>query len=282
MDEIERFIAAQTDGGRYRLLVDAIKDYAIYMLDPTGIVISWNAGAERMTGYTSTEAIGLHVSRFYDAADRQACRPQLALHSAAATGGFRTETWRVRKDGSRYRAEVQIDPIWTPQAELVGFAKITRDVSEREGILASLERSEKQFRLLVDSVAEYAIYLLDARGRVATWNTGAQRIKGYTPEEIIGEDFSRFYVEEDIENGLPLRELSYAARHGHFEQEGRRVRKDGSTFWASIVMDAIFERRTGRICQGHKGYYRANRHNMLCKRRANSFSKGTMVQSLTR
>jgi PAS domain S-box-containing protein len=239
MNNPERFAAFAKEDDRYRLLVDAITDYAIYMLDRDGVVVSWNAGAQRFKGYAASEIIGEHFSRFYTPEDRQAGLPARALQTAVAEGRFEREAWRVRKDGSRFWAHVVIDPIRSPSGEVIGFAKITRDLSELRQGQDALRRSEEQFKLLVQGVTDYAIYMLDHEGRVASWNAGAQRIKGYLPDEIIGEHFSRFYSEEDRQAGLPTLSLETARGEGRFEQEGWRVRKDGTRFWAHVVIDAI-------------------------------------------
>src|SRR6185503_13002562 len=181
------------------LLIQSVVDYAIYMLDPEGRVVSWNVGAERIKGYSAAEIIGQHFSRFYTEEDRKAGVPQQALRMAAETG-------RVRKDGSRFWAMVVIDPI-VKDGKLIGFAKITRDMTEhREAQLAMLE-SERRFRLLVQGVTDYAIYMLNPEGQITNWNTGAQRIKGYSESEILGQHFSRFYTEEDAAAGVPLKAL---------------------------------------------------------------------------
>ncbi|WP_332661082.1 hybrid sensor histidine kinase/response regulator [Brevundimonas sp.] len=228
------------DEGRYRLLVNAITDYAIYMLDPDGRVVSWNAGAERFKGYTPAEIVGEHFSRFYSAEDRAAEVPGNALRQAAAEGRFEQEGWRYRKDGGRFWAHVVIDPIWSPEGgALLGYAKITRDLTERKLAAEALRKSEEEFRLLVQGVVDYAIYMLDLEGRVTTWNMGAQRIKGYRPEEIIGSHFSRFYTEDERAAGAPAHALAQAASEGRFETEALRLRKDGSHFRAHVVIDAI-------------------------------------------
>ncbi|TCR87666.1 PAS domain-containing sensor histidine kinase [Rhizobium sp. BK376] len=225
--------------GRYRILVDAITDYAIYLLDPEGYVSSWNPGAQRFKGYSEQEILGEHFSRFYTPEDRAAGIPAMALATAAREGRFEAEGWRVRKDGKRFWAHVIIDAVHDPRGQLVGFAKITRDLSERKAAEEVLKRNQEQFRLLVQGVTDYAIYMLDPEGRVSSWNAGAQRIKGYAPDEIIGEHFSRFYTDEDKEKELPRNALETAAREGRFEREGWRVRKDGTRFWASVIIDAI-------------------------------------------
>lgn len=237
--ERKHHVASLSEEERYRLLVDSITDYAVYMLDPDGIVTSWNSGAQRFKGYKPSEIIGQHFSRFYTDRDRAAGLPERALATAAREGRFEAEGWRVRKDGSQFWTHVIIDPIRDPDGAVIGFAKITRDLTERKTAEVALKRSEEQFRLLVQSVIDYAIFMLDANGRIASWNMGAERIKGYTPEEIIGQHFSRFYTEDERNAGEPERGLGIAAREGRFEKEGWRVRKDGSRFWASVVIDAI-------------------------------------------
>ena len=239
MDYEKRSAASQRDDGHYRLLVAGITDYAIYMLDLDGTVINWNAGARRFKGYAAEEIIGQNFSRFYSDKDRADGLPQRALRTAATEGKFEAECWRVRKDGSVFWAHVVIDPIRDEAGVLIGFAKITRDLSERTSAEATLRRSEDQFKLLVQSVTDYAIYMLDRRGQVSSWNAGAERIKGYAPGEIIGEHFSRFYTDEDRANGEPGRALAIAEQEGRYAKEGWRVRKNGDCFWASVVIDPI-------------------------------------------
>jgi PAS domain S-box-containing protein len=239
MERGERFNVSQTEEGRYRLLVEAVTDYAIYMLDPDGIVTSWNAGARRFKGYEPGEIIGSHFSQFYSEDDRQSGLPARALEIAAREGKFEDEGWRIRKDGTRFWAQVIIDPIRASSGELIGYAKITRDLTERRKAEETLRQSQEQFRLLVQGVTDYAIYMLDPTGRISSWNPGAQRIKGYSPKEIIGEHFSRFYTPEDRQAGEPQRALQVALAEGRYEKEGWRVRKDGTQFWASVIIDPI-------------------------------------------
>jgi len=224
---------------RFRLLIDAVIDYAIYMIDPDGIITSWNAGAKRFKGYEEAEILGQHFSRFYTNEDRRAGLPQRALDTAIHEGRFEGEGWRVRKDGTHFWSHVVIDPIIDPSGKLLGFAKITRDLTDRKMAEEVLKQSEQQFRLLVQSVTDYAIYMLAADGRVTNWNLGAQRIKGYLPQEVIGEHFSMFYTPQDREAGEPQRTLDTATREGRFESKGWRVRKDGTQFLAHVVVDPI-------------------------------------------
>jgi PAS domain S-box-containing protein len=239
VEHTERFEASKSNDGRFRMLVDAITDYAIYMLDPDGTVTSWNPGARRFKGYDESEIIGENFSRFYTEEDRRSGLPQRALETAKREGKFEQEGWRVRKDGTKFWAYVVIDPIRNGAGGLIGFAKITRDLTERRKAEANLRESQQQFRLLVQGVTDYAIYLLSPEGYVSSWNPGAQRIKGYAPEEIIGQHFSRFYTEEDRQAGLPQQTIAIATSEGRFEREGWRLRKDGTKFFANVVVDAI-------------------------------------------
>ena len=237
MSSVEDFSEQQ----RFQLLVNSITDYAIYMLDRTGRVATWNPGAERFKGYTADEIIGQNFSVFFTPEDQVAGLPQRALKIALAEGRFEAEGWRVRKDGSRFWANAILDPILDPRGNHVGFAKITRDITAKREQEKALRDSEERFRMLVQGVRDYAIYMLDTEGRVTNWNSGAQSIKGYTAEEIVGQHFSRFYTDEDRARGEPQFALETALREGKYEREAWRVRKDGSPFWASVVLDPIFD-----------------------------------------
>jgi PAS domain S-box-containing protein len=224
---------------RLRLFIGSIRDYAIYMLSPEGNVVSWNAGAERFKGYKADEIIGRHFSAFYTEEDRATRLPWRALEIAATEGKFESEGWRVRKDGTRFWASVVVDPIRDGDGHLMGFAKITRDITEKKNAQDALRQSEERFRVLVRGVTDYAIYMLSPEGKVTNWNAGARRIKGYEEDEILGLHFSNFYTDEDREAGLPHRALREATEKGRYEAEGWRVRKDGSRFFAHVIIDAI-------------------------------------------
>ncbi|EIM26112.1 hybrid sensor histidine kinase/response regulator [Microvirga lotononidis] len=224
---------------RFQLLVDAVTDYAIYMLDPAGTIVSWNPGAQRFKGYVESEIIGEHFSRFYTEEDLATNLPKRALETAVREGKFEAEGWRIRKGGTRFWAHVVIDPIRDREGNLIGFAKITRDLTEKKKTEEALRESEQRFRLLVQGVTDYSIFMLDPQGLVTNWNAGAQRIKGYDEREIVGRHFSQFYTEKDRAAGLPQRALETAAREGKFEAEGWRVRKDGTQFWANVIIDPI-------------------------------------------
>ncbi len=224
---------------RFRLLVESVRDYAIFMLDPQGCVLTWNLGAERFKGYRADEVIGSHFSRFYppDALARGV--PEQDLRLAAQEGSLEDEGWRVRKDGSMFWANVVITAMRDEDGRLLGYAKVTRDLTQRRHHEEALRLSEERFRLLVEGVADYAIFMLDVNGRIASWNVGAQRIKGYAAEEILGRHFSVFYPREVVESGWPEHELHEAAATGRFVDTGWRVRKDGSMFWANVTITAM-------------------------------------------
>jgi PAS domain S-box-containing protein len=224
---------------RFRLLVESVQDYAIFMLDPEGCIATWNAGAERLKQYTADEIIGQHFSKFYPAEDLAARKPERELEIALKDGRVHDEGWRLRKDGTRFWASVVITAVYDRTGALTGFSKVTRDLTERREAEERLRASEEQFRLLIDRVEEYAIYLLDPNGRVATWNVGAEKIKGFTADEIVGKNFACFYTAEDVAGGRPQHNLETAARLGHIRDQGLRVRKDGTTFYADVVITAL-------------------------------------------
>jgi len=224
---------------RFRLLVEGVKDYAIFMLDPRGHVLTWNAGAERFKGYAAAEIIGQHFSRFYPPDALKAGLPAHELEVAEAIGSFEDEGWRVRKDGTLFWANVVITALRDRSGMLIGFGKVTRDLTQRRDQEESLRRSEERFRLLIEGVSDYAIFMLDVNGLVASWNAGAQRIKGYAAHEIVGRHFSTFYPADVRQSGWPEHELQVAAETGRFVDEGWRIRQDGSSFWASVTITAL-------------------------------------------
>jgi PAS domain S-box-containing protein len=225
----------------FRALVEAVNDYAIFMLDPQGHVITWNAGARRLKGYAAEEIIGQHFSSFYPTSANERGWPDHELRVAAAEGRFEDEGWRVRKDGTRFWANVVITRVTDENGVLQGFSKVTRDLTERRRQEETLRESEQRFRLLVESVTDYAIFMIDPQGYVQSWNAGATRIKGYTPEEIIGRHFSVFYPPELVAADWPAHELRVARSKGRYEEEAWRMRKDGSRFWANVLITAVYD-----------------------------------------
>lgn len=226
---------------RFHLLVESVSEYAIFMLDPTGRIMTWNSGAQRIKGYTEQEILGQPFSLFYTPEDIERGKPARVLEVAARDGIYQEEGWRVRKDGSRFWANVLITALYDKTGELRGFGKVTRDMTDRRLAEEALRLSEERFRLLVEGVTDYAIFMLDPTGHILTWNTGAQLIKGYTADEIIGRHFSVFYPPEDVDNRKPEWELRIARHEGKYEEEGWRVRKDGSRFWANVLITALFD-----------------------------------------
>ena len=229
------------DPSLYRLIVEQSRDYAVFFLDVEGRVMSWNAGAQRIKGYLPDEIIGRHFSIFYTREAIDSGWPQHEIRVATAEGRFEDEGWRVKKDGTRFWANVVITALRDDAGRLLGFSKYTRDLSERRMHEEALRQSEERFRLLVEGVGEYAIYMLDPEGIISSWNSGAQRIKGYSRDEILGRHFSRFYTDEDIAAGKPWEELAIARRLGRSEEEGWRIRKDGTRFWARTVLSPLYD-----------------------------------------
>ncbi len=230
---------AQWGDQPFRRLVEGVRDYAIFLIDTEGNILSWNAGAERLKGYTAADIIGKNFTVFYPEEAVERRWPQYELEAAARRGRFEDEGWRVRKDGTRFWANVVITPLHDDDGRLIGYAKVTRDLSERRRNEERLRESEERFRLLVDGVQDYAIFMLDIAGHVVSWNQGARRIKGYEAAEIIGKHFSIFYPEEAVARDWPATELRQATLVGRFEDEGWRLRKDGTRFWANVVITAL-------------------------------------------
>ena len=224
---------------QFRLFVEAVPDYAIFMLDREGCVASWNDGAERITGHKSAEILGQHFSRFYSAEGVSSGEPLKVLDLAIREGHAEDEGWRLRKDGTTFWANEMIAAVRDGVGKLVGFGSVIHDLTERRRAEVALRRSEERFRLMAEQVKDYAIFMLDPEGYVSTWNAGAERIKGYKATEIIGRHFSCFYPEEDVCAAKPLWELKVAAAQGRFEDEGLRLRKDGSTFFANVIITPI-------------------------------------------
>jgi len=223
----------------FRLLVEGVQDFAFFMLDGAGRISTWNVGAERIKGYRAEEIVGQHFSRFYPPEAIADGKPARLLAIAARDGRVEDEGWRVRKDGSRFWADVIITALRDSDGSVIGFAKVTRDSTERKEAEKALHRSEQTFQLLVESVQDYAIFMLDPDGRIASWNAGAERIKGYRAHEIVGQHFSMFYPPEDVAQGKPRWELEMAEREGRHEDEGWRMRKDGTRFWANVVISPM-------------------------------------------
>jgi PAS domain S-box-containing protein len=222
-------------------MVETIFDYAIFALDLDGRILNWNRGAERIKGYSRSEIVGRSFEVFYpqEAIDRQF--PKYELEVAARDGRFEDHGWRIRKDGSKFWARVVITALRDDAGQPIGFAKVTADLTQQKEAEESLRRSEERFRLMVQNVPDYAILSLDTEGRVVSWNEGARRLKGYSADEIMGRSFEVFYPAEAVESGFPRHELDVARRGGRFEDEGWRVRKDGSRFWANVVITALRE-----------------------------------------
>jgi len=241
------------DESTHRRLVESI-DLPVYTLDLDGRVVSWHGGAARCLGYREGDILGQAFESLYAEEDRQAGRPAEALRQASDIGRYESKHIWMRKDGSPVPVHVLVNPITTDAGTMTGYAVVGRDLSSEYIEDEISYRHEQQFRLLVKGVEDYAIYMLDTQGRVSSWNAGAQRIKGYTEAEIIGRHFSTFYPPDDRAAGEPEHGLSIARATGRFENEAQRIRKDGTTFWAHVVIDRILDE------QGvHVGYAKITR-----------------------
>lgn len=216
---------------------------AVITVDADQRIILFNRGAARIFGYHADEVLGrpldvLLPERFITA-HRQYIHDFAASADAARprSMGVQREIIGQRKDGSEFPAEASI--VKLIQSDQTTYTIMLRDISERKRVEDALREAEARYRLLVDSVQDYAIFMLDSTGQVASWNSGAERIKGYRANEIVGHYFARFFTDEDQRQGKPEHELQLALTHGRCEDEGWRVRKDGSRFWASVVVTAI-------------------------------------------
>jgi PAS domain S-box-containing protein len=243
-ESLPRLTTARDPENRLELVIGGIRDHAIFMLDPSGRIDSWNLGAQAIKGYTADEVIGKTIDIFYTREDVAAGKPAALIAEARLRGQAEDLGWRVRKDGSRFWADCVLTAIHDRDGALLGFAKITRDLTERREAETARLAEAARFQTLVESAREYAIFMLDPTGHVMTWNPGAQRIKGYTADEIIGQHFSRFYPDGDgaVAQAKCEAELAQALAEGKFEEEGWRVRKDGSQFWAHVVLAPLRDR----------------------------------------
>jgi PAS domain S-box-containing protein len=230
----------------FRTLVESVRDYAIYMLDRSGHVATWNSGAERIEGYNAEEIIGQHFSIFFTPDEIERDRPREILEIASREGRFHYDGWRLRKDGTRFWAQIVFTSVCDANGNTTGFSKVARDMTEQKRAEEELRCSEQRFRRLVEGVQDYAICMLDAEGRVVSWNTASERIEGYRPEDIVGRHFSYVFSSEDKERGKPEEALERARSRGRFEGEVWLVRKDGTGYWANVVLTPLRD-ADGRI-----------------------------------
>lgn len=241
-----------TEAGYQQMIVE-VQDYAILLLDNNGIIRNWNKGAQKIKQYTEAEAVGMHFQMFYLPEDRESNLPEKLLNEARVNGRAIHEGWRQRKDKSRFWGSITLTALHDEQGAVIGFSKLTRDLTEKK--LAddqlqqvaeelrqtneALRKSEERYHKMIDEVRDYAILLLDKDGNIQNWNAGAEAIKGYRADEIIGKNFRTFYLPGDRADGLPEKLLHEAATTGKAVHEGWRMRKDQSMFWGSIVITAL-------------------------------------------
>jgi PAS domain S-box-containing protein len=240
---------------RYHKMVSEVQDYAIILLDAEGRILDWNKGAEKLKGYKAEEIVGKSFRLFYPIEDKESGLPENLLHEAINAGFVTHEGYRIRKDGTRFWGNVAITALHDDSGRLIGFSKVTKDLTERkiaEDRLSiftqelkvrneALKRSEERYHKMISEVQDYAIILLDVNGNIQNWNIGAEFIKGYKPDEIIGKNFRVFYTPEDIERKVPDKLLNEARLKGRATSEAWRLRKDGSKFWGNIVITALHD-----------------------------------------
>jgi PAS domain S-box-containing protein len=213
---------------------------AIFVTDATGVIRGANPRAAELFGYTQVELFGQPIENLVPERFRRGHpghRENYNAHPRARQMGAALNLFGLRKDGTEFSVDIMLKPMEIASGPIV--LSFVRDVTEQRLAMEALRRTDLQLRSIVESVSDYAIYLLDKDGHIATWNPGAERIKGYEANEVLGLHFSRFFIEEDVERGKPAELLRQAAARGRVEQEGWRVRKDGSRFWADVVISAI-------------------------------------------
>jgi hypothetical protein len=224
---------------RLRLLLESLSDYAVFLVDADGVIQTWNPGVAQVLGYDADEFIGLPFASLFTPEDIHNNAPDEELARARSSGRSDDRRIHLRRDGTRFHADGVITALRDEQGNLRAFSKVMHDVTAQVRASAALQDSEERYRLLVESIRDYAIFLLDASGHVASWTAAAERMKGYAPAEIIGQHLSVFFTREDRQRGQPEQELRGAAATGRYEGEGWRVRKDGSRFWGDEILTAI-------------------------------------------
>jgi len=264
MAQVELHANSSNEGARRRIDVDDFKsviaevlDYAIVLLDINGTIMSWNKGAEKIKGYLPEEIIGRNFRIFYSKEDRNSQLPEHLLGIATANGRAVHEGWRIRKDGTRFWGDIAVTAVHNKQGEITGFLKMTRDLTERKKTdddnsnfveelrqkNDALRESEERYHKMVSEVTDYVVISLDTTGRVLDWNKGAERIKGYHADEIVGKNFRLFYTKEDKEKKLPEKLLNEAVEKGSVTHEGWRIKKGGARYWGSVAITALHNER---------------------------------------
>jgi PAS domain S-box-containing protein len=226
----------------YQRLIEEIQDYAIILLDKNGFIRNWNKGAEKIKMYAPKDILGKHFSIFYLQEDLDQNLPSKLIRQAELTGAASQEGWRKRKDGSKFWGSITITAIHDDEGGIIGFSKVTRDLTDKKLAEDKLRISEERYHQMIAEIQDYAIILLDENGIIENWNIGAEKIKGYTSDEAIGRRFEIFYTPEDRAQNMPDKLLAEARNTGKALQEGWRVRKDGSKFWGTIVITALHGR----------------------------------------
>lgn len=235
-----------------RLLLESVQDYAIFTLDAEGRVTSWNEGARRLKGYTAEEIIGQPVHRFYLPEDVAAGKPEREMATALSTGQSEDESWRLRKDGTRFWVNEIMTPLRAENGTHLGFTRVSRDLTERKLAQEAMRISEERLRLTMESINDYAIITQDEAGTIVDWNSGAEQVFGYTASEVIGKPNAIIFTSEDRAQDVPAQEMRAARLTGRAADERWHIRKDGTRFFASGVLTPLQEGT-------HRGYVKVAR-----------------------
>jgi PAS domain S-box-containing protein len=247
IDERERIAAALEESeARYRTLVSQVRDYAIFAMDPQGRALSWNEGVEAVLGYAQNEFIGSPVELPFAADDIEAGVPWRELETARRDGVANDDRWLRRKNGTPFFATGRTTRRTDANGRFIGFTKVLRDETQRALAEAALRASEARFRVLIQNLYDYAIFMLDAHGVITEWSEGAQRVKGYAAEEVLGRHLATFYTPEARAAGEPEKELAEAAATGRVEREGWRITGDGRQIWVNEIATAVYDSH-GRV-----------------------------------
>lgn len=226
---------------QFQLFANCIEDYAFILFDPNNLVTGWNRGAERLTGFTYTDMAGRSGSILFAPEDREKGEDKREHLTARDEGRAEDERWHVRKDGSRFWGSGVMMRLTDENKQIVGYAKVLRDLTARRNAEIALQESEERFRLFIDNVRDYALFQVSPDGRISGWNPGAEHLFGYAEPQIVGQSFSVLFSPEDAERGEPERELARTLAEGRVEDERWLVRHDGSRFYARWITNPMYD-----------------------------------------
>jgi PAS domain S-box-containing protein len=236
-------LALRKSEQHFRLLVESLQEYAMFMVSTDGVIESWNRGAQRVKGFRAEEIVGRHFSRFFPAAEVEAKVPERLVREADLRGLASYEGWLVRKGGETFWASMVLSAVEDEDGRLIGFSDVCRDLSQRKHTEEALRQSEERVRLLLESLQGYAVFMVSPDGIVASWPRGAERVKGFRREEVIGTRFSRFFSPAESDGDMADRLIERASREGRAEYEGWLLHKSGGAIWGSLTLSAVRDER---------------------------------------